>query len=241
MPALARVSETLPWSAAPASALRGLAQAWSMRRSMTGHRNERVLEVSTRHLQVSDGHSALKKVAQHHLGLVGQQLDHMVRDGYGGYGKAVEILFRKGRRDETYAPSSHLGFDLSRRSIRDDHAAIDHDHAFGQLISLLQVVSREHDSPFHAGELRDSLDERAATFDVHAHGGLVKKQDVRVTTHGEGEVQALPLPARELLHEGIRFLLETGHGDRPVTRERLWIVRAEQVDDLPHLEHGRDA
>src|SRR6266851_2618823 len=137
MPALARVSETLPWSAAPASALRGLAQAWSMRRSMTGHRNERVLEVSTRHLQVSDGHS--------------------------GDGKAVEILFRKGRRDETYAPSGHLGFDLSRRSIRDDHAAIDHDHAFGQLISLLQVVSREHDSPFHAGELRDSLDERAAT------------------------------------------------------------------------------
>src|SRR6266849_10735897 len=98
----------------------------------------------------------------------------------------------------------------------------------------------ENDGASAAGEPGNSLDERSPALDVHAYGRLVEEADLRIAAHGESEVQALLLPAGQLLDEGVRLLFEPGNRHRRVTSHRLWVVRAEQVDELPHLEHLRN-
>ena len=130
-------------------------------------------------------------VPRHDLGRrsVAPDADHAVErtDGCG-----------RERGDATNPARRDSRLDFVRRAVGDDRARPHHQDTIGERVRLLEVVGRQDDGPAGGGEALNLLPESAAGLDVEADRRLIEKQQVRVSADGEGKLQALPLPARQV-------------------------------------------
>ena len=101
-----------------------------------------------------------------------------------------------------------------RRALGDDPSGGDHGDPVGQVLGLVHVVSREEDRLAERAQALDHVPGGAPGRRVEAGRRLVEEDELRVADQGEGHVEPSALPARELLAERVRLLLQPDERDR---------------------------
>src|ERR1039458_6215668 len=122
-----------------------------------------------------------------------------------------------------------------------DHLPGAHDaDAVGEILGLVHVVGGEQDGLAQLAHAAHDLPRVAPCRRVEAGGRLVEEQQLRVSDQREGEIETALLPAGELLDPDARLLLQADQLDDVVSRKRLRVVAAVEVDHLAHREVGLD-
>ena len=109
---------------------------------------------------------------------------------------------------------------------------IDDGDAVGQRVGFLQVMSGEQNGFAAVDHAANFVPQHAARFYVEADGGFVEKKQVGIAADGEREQHALPLAAGEIAELAVAEFLETGGGQDFRQRQRLLVIRGEQIDVL---------
>ena len=123
--------------------------------------------------------------------------------------------------------------------VGEDPPAVDHDHALGERLHLLEVVAGEHHRPALGVEVADRLPQRVPGVDVETGGRLVQEHQARVPDERESHCQpsllatgqATGLPPREVGEAEALQQLAGGHG--PL------VVPGDEVDHLAHPQQRR--
>jgi hypothetical protein len=147
----------------------------------------------------------------------------------------LELLGRHvGERRADRARADHR-LDLGGRAVGDDDASRHEDRAVGELVRLLAVVRREEHRLAVRGGVAHRPPERSPALDVHAHGGLVEDEELRIREEREREAHALRLASGELLRPLVCDVRDADELDRGVEVERL---RVERRDLRQQLANG---
>ena len=78
----------------------------------------------------------------------------------------------------------------------------------------------EHDGLAGGREGSNALEDRPARLDVHADGRLVEKERLRITAHGEREVEPLALASGQRPNSRVGLRVEPGQPDGARRRQR---------------------
>jgi hypothetical protein len=92
-------------------------------------------------------------------------------------------------------------------------AVLHHHHAVGVAADDLEVVGDEqHRHPLAPAQLREQFEHLGLDGDVERRGRLVGDQELGRVGEGGRDHHPLPLPAGELVREGVQPLLHVGEG-----------------------------
>ena len=132
-----------------------------------------------------------------------------------------------------------MGDDLLGGGVQDDAALVDDDDAVGFLACLGQVVGSEEERAPGGGFFAHRVPELAAGEGVHAGGGLVEDDEVRVAGQSEGEAHPLHFAAGELGEAARGQRGEAGPLQELVGRNGACVHRGDQVDGGSNASSAR--
>src|SRR5207302_11211448 len=157
-------------------------------------RNERLFEVGPNDLEVADVDPAPKEFPQQGFGSVADESDTMIVDRQVGDGQLGKIrLGERRRRGEADLLGHRARLDVPWTGIGNEETTIDDDDPLGQLVCLFEVVRGQQYRLALLGKVANALQKKPSGLDVHADGGLVEEDHLRIAGNGEGEVEPLAL------------------------------------------------
>ena len=116
----------------------------------------------------------------------------------GDFGLGVGL----GQRD-LEARAAHLRLQLPRRSVGDRPTVVDHHDPVGQLVGLVEVLSREQERGAVGHQPADHLPHAGPAGRIKAGGRFVEKQNRRAGEDAGGQIEAPAHPARVGLHHPV--------------------------------------
>src|SRR3954447_13957461 len=175
-----------------------------MRRSCVtpGEGEEDVVEVGRVHAQVADRHrlgvEALEHRAQRGDAAVARHLERerLVAAGVVAErsGRQVELAGVVEAQPDVAAGDEPL--ELLRRALGDHAPVVEHGHAVGQAVGLLEVLGGEEDRHARGDEPADDLPHRVAAPRVQPGGRLVEEDHARLADQRHRQVETAPHAAR---------------------------------------------
>ena len=189
-------------------------------------------------------------------GLIAQQ--HFADDGFGMLGQDDDrfaVLLDVGDRRQTRqelrvelrnaadAAAGDAVLDLGGRAFANDAAFVDDHDAMGEHVGLFEIMRGQQHGFAGSRERANLIPERAAGFDVHADGGLVEEDQVRIAAKRQREEGPLLLAAGELAEHLVCDAVDLRDAHDFGRGQRIGIVAAEEVDvlaDAQHLRHAGD-
>ncbi len=130
---------------------------------------------------------------------------------------------------------------LGRGALGQDAAVVDDDHVVGQALRLGQLVGgQDHaDAPVALGG--DDVAHHQAPLGIDPGRGLVEEQHLGLPHQGQGQGQALLLPAGQPPPRRAPDMGQAHQVEQAVGVLGVVVVTGEQVEHLGRSEHGVDA
>src|SRR5690606_18629378 len=123
--------------------------------------------------------------------------------------------------------------------VREHAAAVDDDDALGERLDLGQVVARHDDGRATLVDGTQALPEDLAGLDVEAGRRLVEEHEARVPDERQRDREAAPLPAGQPAGLAAREVGEPERLEQLARGHGVGVVPADEVDDLPDPQRGR--
>ncbi len=138
--------------------------------------------------------------------------------------------------DPRLAGGRRPGAQLGRRAPGDQPAAVDDGHAVRQRLGLLDEVGRQQDGGAIRAERPQQVPRRSPGGHVHGCGRLVEDGQLGPPDDRKGEVQALPLTARQGSVAVVGPIGQPDLVEDHARRERRGVERGEEPDGLEDLD-----
>ena len=138
--------------------------------------------------------------------------------------------------EEAYVASAGEVTDLFGGAVGNDFSVVHEHDALREVLRLFQVVGGENNGFAGFGEFVHAFPEGAAGGNVHAGGGLIQDEDIRVVHGGDSEPDTLLLPAGAFADFAVCQLGQVCIGEHLVHVEAGGVQRGEHVEGLLHGE-----
>src|SRR5690606_21013503 len=142
------------------------------------------------------------------------------------------VNFSMGRE----SPRQQLPDEL-RGGIQRHNFSVVHDgNPVAEVLRLVHIVRGQHHGGASFAKVADKCPEIASRLRVKACCGLVEKDDDGVIDQGGSNREALLLPARQLLHQRLRFIFKSDLRQQSFRINLAAIERSKHFDEFRQLE-----